>query len=83
MCEDQYSNYCCSICCFIIYKPAFSEAKTLELIQERAGSHFDPMVFEAFMESYDEIEEVRTNINTGALKDMNDICKIDLDSGKI
>jgi putative two-component system response regulator len=63
-----------------IYKPAFSETKTLELIKARSGNHFDPLVFEAFMDSYDEIEQARYNINKESFNDKTDLCKIDLDS---
>lgn len=30
------------------YKPGFSEEKTLSILQEEKGSHFDPMVYAAF-----------------------------------
>ena len=68
-----------------IYKPAFSETKTIELIEARIGSHFDPVVFESFMNSYVEIKQARYNINEEALKDKrkNGPCRIELDSCRI
>ena len=37
------------------YKPAFPEEKTLEIIQEESGRHFDPLVVEAFLKSMDSV----------------------------
>jgi len=31
------------------YRPAWSQEKALEYIQEQAGKHFDPQVVEVFM----------------------------------
>ncbi len=41
-----------------VYKPAYSLEKSLEIIQEGNGSHFDPKCVEVFLESIDEIKGV-------------------------
>lgn len=46
-----------------IYKPAFSLAKSLEIIQEGNGTQFDPKCVEVFMESLDEVREVLKKYN--------------------
>jgi len=63
-----------------IYKPAFSEEKTLELIKDRVGTHFDPQVYEAFMDSYCEIEQAKNNINNESNNNTKEKSKINLDS---
>lgn len=65
-----------------IYKPAFSEAKTLKLIKGRVGKHFDPEVYEAFMDSYKEIEQARNNINDESNNVINDSSTFNLDLEK-
>ena len=42
-----------------VYKPAFIKEEALEIITEGKGSHFDSVVFNAFMDSFKEIEEFR------------------------
>lgn len=42
------------------YKKAFPEVKTLKIIEEGSGNHFDPTIVEAFFKSLDRIREVRT-----------------------
>ena len=41
-----------------VYKPAFPLEKALSIIQEGAGSQFDPKCVEAFMDALDEVVEV-------------------------
>ncbi|OAA30636.1 hypothetical protein AT15_10150 [Kosmotoga arenicorallina S304] len=38
------------------YKPAYSLEKSLKIMHSGRGSHFDPLVFDAFMESFDEVK---------------------------
>ena len=48
------------------YKPAYSETKTLAIITEGAGEHFDPMVIEAFgkrVEMFGSVYEELSDIN--------------------
>ncbi|WP_053001218.1 HD domain-containing phosphohydrolase [Kosmotoga pacifica] len=40
------------------YKPAFSFEKSLEIMREGRGTHFDPFVFDTFIESLDEIKVI-------------------------
>jgi len=44
------------------YKKAFSLEKTLSIIEEGKGSHFNPDVVEIFLDSLDEIIEIRENL---------------------
>ncbi len=41
-----------------VYKPPFPFEKAVEIIREDAGSHFDPVVAEAFLDSLDEVRAV-------------------------
>ena len=41
-----------------VYKPAFPIEKALEIIEEGAGTQFDPKCVEVFMESLDKVKEV-------------------------
>ncbi len=41
-----------------VYKPAFPLAKALEIVQEGAGTQFDPKVVEVFMEHLPEVKRV-------------------------
>lgn len=41
-----------------VYKPAMPFEKAVSIIQEDAGTHFDPKCVEAFMDSIDEIKSV-------------------------
>jgi len=63
-----------------IYKPAYSETKTFELLKSREGTHFDPKVYEAFMDSYSDIEEARENINGESNNNKQDLSNVNLDS---
>ena len=40
------------------YKKAFDEEKTYQIIAEGAGSHFDPAVFEKFLENRQEFDDI-------------------------
>ena len=42
------------------YKPAFSEEKTLAIIQEEAGSHFDPAVYLALLKTLDKFRAIKS-----------------------
>lgn len=46
-----------------VYKPAFPPEKALEIIEEGAGTQFDPKCVEVFMESLDEVMEVLKKYN--------------------
>jgi len=41
-----------------IYKPPIPFEKAVSIIQEDAGTHFDPKCVEAFMDSIDEVKSV-------------------------
>ncbi len=41
-----------------IYKPAYSHAQALEIMQAGRGTHFDPDLLDAFCEIEDEIQEI-------------------------
>lgn len=45
-----------------IYKPAFSKEESLEIMNKNKDSHFDPIIFTAFMDSLNEIEDFRKSI---------------------
>jgi putative two-component system response regulator len=45
------------------YKPSFSEEKTLSILQEEKGSHFDPMVFAAFEKVLDEFRSIHEHFS--------------------
>ncbi|MFH1857505.1 MAG: two-component system response regulator [Candidatus Omnitrophota bacterium] len=40
------------------YKPAFSIEKSVDIIKDSVGTHFDPKVAEAFFEAFDEIMNI-------------------------
>ena len=46
-----------------VYKPAFSIEKSVEIITEGRGSHFDPNVVDIFMKNLDEIVRVKKEYN--------------------
>ena len=51
-----------------VYKDAFSHAKTVEIINDGRGKHFDPTIVDIFNEnhqSFDDIYETLTNPKTG------------------
>ena len=41
-----------------IYKPPFSIEKALSIIKEDAGSHFDPLVADAFLSEEEEVRKI-------------------------
>ena len=41
-----------------VYKPAYSHARATEIIVEGSGSHFDPVVVDAFMALGDEFRTI-------------------------
>ena len=45
------------------YKPAFSHEKTMEILRDGVGSHFDPQVFEAFNSSLTEIKAIKWSLS--------------------
>jgi response regulator RpfG family c-di-GMP phosphodiesterase len=49
------------------YKPAFSEEKTMQIIQEGAGSHFDPGIVAVFERNLTEFREVYTALSDHAV----------------
>nr|MCR4923796.1 two-component system response regulator [Lachnospiraceae bacterium] len=42
-----------------IYKPAFTFEKAMSIINEDAGSHFDPKVAEVFIEASEEVRKTQ------------------------
>ncbi len=65
-----------ALVCKRVYKPPFSHAKAVGIIQEGSGTHFDPLMVENFMKIEDEFkniamsladsEEERTALTDGA-----------------
>jgi HD-GYP domain-containing protein (c-di-GMP phosphodiesterase class II) len=47
-----------------VYKPAFSVAQAVDMIREESGKHFDPVVVKAFIDSLDEIVQVKEKEQT-------------------
>ncbi len=45
------------------YKPAFSHEKSLKILRDGVGSHFDPQVFEAFNSSLPEIKAIKRKLS--------------------
>lgn len=45
------------------YKEPFSVSKSLAILEEGSGSHFDPAVVESFMEIFDEIGAIETQFS--------------------
>ncbi|MDP6692799.1 MAG: HD domain-containing protein [Phycisphaerales bacterium] len=45
-----------------IYKEAISHAEAVDIIKKESGTHFDPMVVEAFLSVLEKIEEVATRL---------------------
>ncbi len=45
------------------YKKAFSLEKAIEIIKNDSGTHFHPMVVDLFLESLDDILEIRRSLN--------------------
>src|SRR5947208_10321290 len=45
------------------YKAAFSHEKSVEILRDGAGSHFDRQVFEAFNSSLAEIKEIKRSLS--------------------
>ena len=46
-----------------VYRPAIPEAQTLELMREERGKHFDPAVFDAFMEVLSQFRKIREEMD--------------------
>ncbi len=46
-----------------VYKPAFSPAECVAMIQEQSGSHFDPRVVRAFMTVLPEVEQLKLELH--------------------
>jgi len=44
-----------------VYKPAFSQEKTCRILFEGSGSHFDPVVIEAFRQLQDQFDKLQTD----------------------
>lgn len=40
------------------YKPAISHEKSIEIIQEEMGKHFDPLLVDLFMDNHRKFEEI-------------------------
>lgn len=45
------------------YKRSLSWDETLEILENGAGSHFDPFVYESFSKSLDRIREIETEFS--------------------
>jgi len=45
------------------YKPAFSHEKSMEILRDGVGNHFDPQVFEAFDTSQSEIRAIKRELS--------------------
>lgn len=45
-----------------VYKPAFTQEKVMEIMEAGRGSHFDPDIFDVFMDSLEEIEDFRKTL---------------------
>jgi HD-GYP domain-containing protein (c-di-GMP phosphodiesterase class II) len=45
-----------------IYKPAFSEEKTLTIMTEMTGSHLDPRIFEVFLSLLPEMRRIKESV---------------------
>ena len=48
------------------YKPPFSAEKSLEIIRDGIGKHFDPQIHEAFAASIDEIQAIQLSLSDHA-----------------
>ncbi len=46
-----------------VYRPAYPEQKILSLIKEKKGSHFDPVIFDCFMEILPKMQKNLKNHN--------------------
>src|SRR5436190_5511208 len=44
------------------YKPAFSHEKSMDIVKDGVGSHFDPQVFDAFNNAQDEIRTIKRGL---------------------
>jgi putative two-component system response regulator len=42
-----------------VYRPAFSETEALSIMRSSNGTHFDPRLFECFMDTYPDIRRIR------------------------
>lgn len=48
-----------SLCSVRPYKPAYSESKSLAIVSNEIGKHFDPFVYVAFEKSIDKLRSIR------------------------
>ncbi|MCR4814799.1 MAG: HD domain-containing protein [Lachnospiraceae bacterium] len=56
-----------------VYKPPFSFEKAMDIIKGDAGTHFDPLVADAFFRSQDEVRAVMEHFH--AIQEMKDVKK--------
>jgi len=47
-----------------VYRNAYSQEKVIEIMQQVNGAHFEPRIFECFMDIFPDIREVRASIYT-------------------
>ena len=50
-----------------VYKPAFSIEKSVGIIREGRGTHLDPEVVDVFLESLDDVVEIKRNFPDGGV----------------
>ncbi len=49
-----------------VYRPALPEAEALDIMQQGRGSHFDPALFDCFIDLLPEFRRIRTELNKSA-----------------
>ncbi len=47
-----------------VYRTAYSEKDALTLMKKERGKHFDPLIFQCFMDLLPEIREIRQNVSS-------------------
>jgi putative two-component system response regulator len=47
-----------------VYRPAYSEKDALALMKKERGKHFDPQIFQCFMDLLPEIREIRQSVSS-------------------
>ena len=45
-----------------VYRPAMAEDKALEIMRSEKGKHFDPRIFECFLDVLSEMHQIRMNV---------------------
>ncbi len=55
-----------ALCSARPYKPAFAEKTVLGIMKEKAGSHFDPAVYDAFLRSLPAFRDIRRRLTDRA-----------------